>query len=264
MIYMTAKKNSTRRIMIGATQTLMVMMVIVVIVHLIFYMFHTTSLSDELYKSTTDYIALHNSAENLVNASDFLTEKAQRFTIVNDPEDLNAYFEELDGVRRREQSVEDISGASLDTMTVEQIKKAYEYSVSLSEKEIVAMKIVCDAIGYDAQNEKISAAALPAECSGMTADEKIKYAQKMLYDSSYYEQKTSIRNGVENCVSALIDDTRMMQSEFKNKLTAKLNGARAFVILQIVILIIMLVISIIINTRKNRLKKSIGAKKQEQ
>ena len=59
-----------------------------------------------LSDATDTYINLQDAASSLMDASDFLTEEAQCYSVVGTRNHLENYFNEADNVRRREQAVE--------------------------------------------------------------------------------------------------------------------------------------------------------------
>ena len=68
---------------------------------------------------TEEQMVLENAAHELLNASDYLTERVQRFTITGDPRFMEEYFAEAFETRRREKAVDimkkdpDAAGPSL-------------------------------------------------------------------------------------------------------------------------------------------------------
>ena len=55
---------------------------------------------------TEEQMVLENAAHELLNASDYLTERVQRFTITGDPRFMEEYFAEAFETRRREKAVD--------------------------------------------------------------------------------------------------------------------------------------------------------------
>ena len=195
---------------------------VILMVFVMCFLLYCTSRSVNMYKrlsDTTDsYIELHRNAESLMDASDFLTDKVQCFTVLMDPGDMAAYFDEVHNVRRREIAVKKMSEIASGTPEFEQLKAALDSSNKLMETEITAMRLICDANGFEYGFEEISRAELPEECEKMTAQEKIRYAQNIVHNSEYYEQKMKIRGSMENCIDILIEHTHGTQSELNTKL----------------------------------------------
>ncbi|MBQ4439386.1 GGDEF domain-containing protein, partial [bacterium] len=76
---------------------------------LIFATFRSFFAFLRLSRATDEYIDLQGSVYELMEASDYLTEKVRRFTVSGELEYLNDYFREATENRRREKAVERLS-----------------------------------------------------------------------------------------------------------------------------------------------------------
>ena len=244
-------------ILLRSAHIIMFVMIVLIIFHLVLYINTSTTLSSELSATTSNYTVMQKNAERFMDASDYLTETVQRFTVIHNVSDMDAYFTEINSTKNRENALNDLSISSTDELAVEQLRKALEYSVDLTDTEIKAIKIICSAKGFEEKYDEIKNAKLPAECEGLTEDEKIHFAQRLVNDQSYYEKKASIRNGMEGCVSTLMDDTRRLQYDLMNKLNTKADYMRIFIIIQTIALFIMFFVTIHISIMRKRRKKAI-------
>lgn len=243
--------------LLRAVYIIMFVIIVLIIIHLFLYINLSANLGNELSTTTSNYTVMQRNAESLMDASDYLTNTVQRFTVIYDTGDMDAYFDEINNIQRRENAVADLSNSSSDEMAVEQLRKALEYSVKLSDTEICAIKIICNAKGFEEKYDEVKEAKLPAECESMTEDDKIHYAQRLVNDTSYYDQKMSIRNGIEGCISTLLDDTRRLQLDLVNELNSKADYMRIFIIVQTSTLVVMLLIMIHISSMRKRRKNAI-------
>ena len=218
----------------------MILVTIIIMCLLIFYTIRTFSLYEMVSESADNYISLQNSAESLMNASDFLTDRVQRFTVITDIADMDSYFDEAHNVRRRENAVDNMSQTAADIEAYRQLKNSLDSSIRLMDTEMTAMKLICSACGYDIKYDEVSNAAIPPECEKMTAEEKISFARELVHNDSYYEQKTNIRNGMDNCINILTEDTSRIQSEANDKILASLTITSILFITESAAMIIML------------------------
>ena len=233
------KRVKSKGISLRVAHIIMIMMTFIVMCILLFYTFQSSGLYAKLADTTDSYIELQKSAESLMDASDYLTDKVQRFTVIFDEADMNAYFDEAHNARRRENAVDEMEHNASDKMAFEVLSLALKYSVELMDTEYQAMKLICDACGYTPAFDEVKNAVLPDECAGMNKDEKIRLAQSMVHGGNYYEQKTNIRTSMEECIKTLIDDTQRVQTEINAKLRINMIVMQTLLIVQAVGIIIM-------------------------
>ena len=234
------KRVKSEGVSLKKAHLVMILITIVIMCILLFFTFQSASLYSEITVSTDSYIELQECAESLMDASDLLTDRVQRFTVTQEQSDMAAYFDEAYNARRRETAVEKMSVSASDRAAYEQLSSALDSSVKLMETEMRAMKLICDACGYVTDYAEVNNAVLPAECDAMTKEEKIHYAQKMVHDSAYYEQKMAIRSGMDNCIKTLTDDTRNAQLRIKEEQHFNLFVTQVLLTVQSVVMIIML------------------------
>ncbi len=140
----TANDNS---ISLRRIQNIIVVLAFVV-TGLLLYSTYVTSRNYRLFSDATDrYTVLHDAADELMEASDYLTEMAQRFTDKGERAYMDAYFQEVFTARRREQALEYMEGYPECKDALEELKSALEESNGLMEREYYAMKLVVEAKG---------------------------------------------------------------------------------------------------------------------
>ena len=85
-------------------------------------------------------------------ASEYLSTQAREFIRTYKPIYMEKYFEELDGVKRREAALQKFEEAGTVDIEKRLMRDAMEKSNELAETEIHAMAIVAKLIGYDENN----------------------------------------------------------------------------------------------------------------
>ena len=171
----------------------------------------------EMEKSTDDYIAMEEAANELMAASDYLTEEVQCYTVMGDRAHLDRYFEEADVTRRREHAISVMEKAQPDSAALEELKKGMMESVSLMDREFYAMRLMMEAQGDTDMPEPVKNVTLAEEDKALSAEEKILLAQRMVHDGAYYEQKARIQANMAQCVGALKNGTQSVQQEMEAK-----------------------------------------------
>ena len=99
--------------------------------------------------ATEEHLELEKAALELMDASDYLTEKVQRFTIGGDRRFMDEYFEEAFKSHRREEALDRMNAEPAADTAREKLEKAMDASVKLMDQEYYAMRLVVDAKGYE-------------------------------------------------------------------------------------------------------------------
>lgn len=145
-----------------------------------------------------EYLACQNSVRDMAHASDDLTKEARMFAGTLDPAHMRAYFEEANVTRRRDRAMEEIKvvGGFME----EELNKAFTYSRQLEEREIYAMRLLCDGAGM-AQADRpveIQRCVLNAADERLSAAEKRTRGVQMLFDKAYEDMKDAIDSRTES------------------------------------------------------------------
>ena len=185
-----------------------------------------------LTETSEQQIELRKAARELMDASDYLTEKVQRFTVEGDTRFLNEYFAEAFEARHREEAIARMSDGS--ETALERLQTAMDGSLKLMEREYYAMRLVIEARGITDYPEALQTVELSAEDGALDAEGKMRPATEMVLDDGYYAQKDVIR---ENMRASLDELERMAYDTDASALRAlreELNVVRAVIVLQTV------------------------------
>ncbi len=185
-----------------------------------------------LTETSEQQIELRKAARELMDASDYLTEKVQRFTVEGDTRFLNEYFAEAFEARHREEAIARMSDGS--ETALERLQTAMDGSLKLMEREYYAMRLVIEARGITDYPEALQTVELSAEDGALDAEGKMRLATEMVLDDGYYAQKDVIR---ENMRASLDELERMAYDTDASALRAlreELNVVRAVIVLQTV------------------------------
>ena len=170
-------------------------------------MFISTYLLSTSYRGLTAadkrHIELRKNALKLMDASDYLTEQVQRFTLEGDKRFLDEYFKEAFETRSREVAIAEMTDAAGNTAALEKLKAAMKYSEKLMNREYYAMRLVIEAKGYEIEYEGLRIVTVSAEDMALSPEEKMRRATEMVIDSKYYLQKNQIRDNMNACLDEL-------------------------------------------------------------
>ena len=234
------RKTNNEGISLRVVHIAMVVCAVIISLLLVFSTYQSSNVFTALNKATGNYIIRQSAAHELMEASDYLTEMVQRFTLEGDTQYLDNYFEEAFTSKRREAAITSMSESEAETVLVEQLQKAMDESTSLMYREYYAMKLVIDAKEIRDYPETLRAIELKDEDTFLSEKDKMELAQEMVLGKEYYERKEIIRTNLKSSLQTL---DKLMNTTRQNT-TAELNSE--LTIIRVVIIVMTLVILFLI------------------
>ncbi len=234
------RKTGNEGISLHVVHIAMILCAVIISLLLIFSTYQSSNVFSALSRATSNYIVRQSAAHDLMEASDYLTEMAQRFTLEGDTQYLDNYFEEAFVSRRREASITSMSESEAEEALVAQLEKAMDESTSLMYREYYAMKLVIEAKEIRKYPETLRSIELKEEDSFLPADEKMELAQEMVLGTEYYTRKEIIRTNLKSSLQTL---DKLMTTTRQNT-TAELN--RELTIIRAVIILLTAIILFLI------------------
>ena len=118
-----------------------------------FLLFRTSLVASSIYAkvatATDDYLSCIQAANDLMDASNYLTSQSRLFVMTHDLSNAENYFSEELTNLRREEAVKTIDERADDREEQENLSQALSYSNALAEREHYAMLLVMDAEGME-------------------------------------------------------------------------------------------------------------------
>ena len=167
------------------------------------FTFHLADSFQKLTEASEQQIELRNAATELIEASDYLTERAQRFTVEGDMRFLDEYFEEAFEANHREEAITRMADGEGTQAALERLQDAMYNSLLLMRREYYAMKLVIEARGYTDYPEILRSVQLEEEDRALTSEGKMHRAMKMVLDEEYYRQKELVRSSMKASLEEL-------------------------------------------------------------
>ena len=226
------KKGAGRGVSLRRFSFLMLFVSLVIMAILLVTTFRTVNAFHNLSEATNDYIELAAAADNLMEASDYLTEEVQRYTVICDRTHLENYFREAEEDRRREQALTVMFKNVPNSPALGQLQAAMNESMELMKREYYAMRLVLDASGSDDIPEVLKDVELDAEDRALTPEEKIDKASLLTHDSGYYTQKSRIRADMQECVDTMKKSTQQVREEMEVRTRRSLTWMIVLIVLQ--------------------------------
>lgn len=234
------RKVNNEGISLRVVHFAMVVCAVIISLLLVFSTYQSSNVFTALNKATGNYIVRQEAAHELMEASDYLTEMVQRFTLEGETQYLDNYFEEAFTSKRREAAITSMSESEAESVLVEQLQKAMDESTSLMYREYYAMKLVIEAKEIRNYPETLRAIELKDEDTFRSADDKMELAQEMVLGNEYYARKEIIRTNLKASLQTL---DKLMNTTRQNT-TAELN--KELTIVRVVIIIMTLIILFLI------------------
>ena len=210
---------------------------------LLFTIYRTFNSYNALSDATDTYIELQQAADNLMRASDYLTEEARCYVVLGDRDHLDNYFHEAEVVKRRENAIRVMESRLPLSDALDSLKDAMEESLSLMDREYYSMLLVLKAEEDENIPEAMRNTTLKPEDEALTAEKKMLLAQRMMHDGEYYVRKYRIRANLQLCINALKNSTHGTQNEMETRVYGDLVWTAVLIILQSVFLILLLFIT---------------------
>ena len=175
-------------------------MIIILVLVTSTVVFTTYQLKLTFFRFETSYkehSELQKAVHELMDASDYLTEQVQRFTVSGDRKFLDQYFTEAFETNRRENALSKMNADPDTQAALEQLQKAMEWSVELMNQEYYAMRLVIEAKGYTEYPDVLKNIELTAEDYALSDEDKIRLATELVLNDEYYMQKENIRQNMQ-------------------------------------------------------------------
>lgn len=165
----------------------------------------------ELMVDATDaYIHCEHAATMVAVGSDDLTEAVRMYVVTEDPAWAEAYFEEANVERTRDQGLEMLEEYHRDDENHEYLETALGYSNDLMRQEIHAMALIARAGGADPEDlpREIREARLSEADLALDREGALAAARDLVFGSSYQYAKELIGNNVQRSLDSTLDALR--------------------------------------------------------
>lgn len=205
----------------------------------LFSTFHLSASFRDLTDASEQQISLRKAARELMDASDYLTEKVQRFCVLDDMHFVDEYFSEAFEANHREEAIATMSKGEGSAAALEKLQSAMDGSLALMNREYYAMKLVIEAQGYTDYPEQLKSVELTEADQGLSSEEKMNLAAKMVHDDEYYDQKDKIRENMKASLNELEQMAYSTDASAISSLSDELTLVRIVILLETIGIIFM-------------------------
>ena len=226
------KKAKEQGLSLKTTSLLMLAVSVAITVILLVVTIGTFRAFLNLEKTTDVFISMQDAATELMNASDYLTEEVQCYTVIGARQHMDNYFTEAERTRRREHAIAVMEESKPGSAALNDLVQGMNESVSLMDREYYAMRLVTEAQGDQNVPDALKAVVLNEADSALAPEEKIRLAQKMVHDEAYYTQKNRIRASMSECVAELKEEIHGVQQGMEDRVRRDLSWMMVLIVIQ--------------------------------
>ena len=239
-IFRKVKENGIR---LRWVHIIIILFTAVISFFMLYETFRFSAAFEDVTGATDEYIELQKDADGLMNASDYLTQEVQNFTVTAEKIHLIHYFEEAEETKRREKAIEKMKDITGEGTAYKFLHNAMNESLDLMQTEYYAMKLITIACEIEYIPDEVEKVELTKQDAALSNSEKIKLAQRMVHDTTYHRKKEVIRTNMESCLVELEKQTHIIQDEANEKLETRLNAIRVIIFIQLAIIIVILIMT---------------------
>lgn len=226
--------EDTKGVSLRAINVWIIILAVILSGLLMYATFTSLNTFSRLSKATDDFQEMEKAAHMLMDASDYLTEKVQRYTVSGNRQYRDEYFHEAFDTKRREQALEIMGRDEANASALKELQSAMDGSLALMEREYYAMCLVAEATGDTSYPLQLQEVTLAPEHAALSATEKMELARTMVLDEEYYAQKDRIRDAMAKSLQELENITQASEKKADEDMRNELLVARVVILLQTV------------------------------
>ena len=196
---------------------------------------------------TDEFIQLTESSNELMNASDYLTEQVRLFAETGEREYMDNYFKEANEYKRREKALEKLDELAGEGAAYQALNAALNESVNLMNREYYSMRLTSDAYGLKKGElpESVKAINLKSEDAALDNDAKEAMGRRYVFDNNYQKSKDIIRANMTYCLDMLHEDLEKSQNESSKDFEKILFRQRVLILIAISIILLSILFTLL-------------------
>ena len=191
---------------------------------------------NSLRHTSEAFLECREGAEQIQDASDYLTEHVRYYVGSGMRQYLDDYFEEADVTQRREQGLAALAKHFAGTELYDALEQAVNSSYALMEREYYAMRLRLETLdGEDLSTypEEVRNVVLTSDDLALSKEDRMDQSRKLVYDGPYEEMKAEITGQVNRCLEGLEDHLQDKQARQAKQLRALVIVEQALIVLVI-------------------------------
>jgi len=185
-----------------------------------------------MQEATKRFIEARENANNMQNASDYLTDQVRSFVITGNLENAENFFTEVNVTRRREMALENLGRYFGENEAYRALSNALDSSNELVNTENYAIRVALEAYGYNVADfpQELQETKLQDADASLDAVGKLALATRLVFGESYQAQKTVIYEETARCLDILINQSEAGQEESAQRMDVMLKVRTALLV----------------------------------
>ena len=200
---------------------------------------------NSLRRTSEAFFECREGAQEIQEASDYLTEHVRYYVGSGMKRYLDDYFREANETRRREKGLAVLAKHFAGTELCDALEQAVNGSKELMNDEYHAMRLRLETLDGEDLSQyppEVRDYELPASDLAMTREEQMDQSRKLVYDGPYEQKKEQITDRVNECLKGLEDYLQEKQEKQSKQLHTLMVVEQAlivFVIAAVALLVIL-------------------------
>ena len=205
----------SNKIHVRHVSTLSIVLTVVLSIACATCFFYGHAQFEKLKTITQDYVLCEETATQLKDGSQYLTDSVRLATMTGEQRYIDQYFNEVNVSKRRDNAVSTLQDNFAEGDSLTALQAAMKASTKLMDTEYYAMRLVEEANGVAAkdQPEELRDIKLSSVVASMTPEDKMKKARDLVSNDDYAAVRNVIDSNLDKCVNALVGDAQNEQSE---------------------------------------------------
>ena len=200
----------------------------------------------QLDNATEQYIRARKDTSDMLEGSDYLTDRVRTFIVTGDISAAEDFYREIEQTKRRDNAVLSMETYLSDPVIAGYLSDALNASNELAEIETYAFALAAKGYGTDpeALPVAVKAITLSAEDEALSTEEKIEKARTLVFDETYQTHKSKIRESVARCEDELVGETQKVQESSATHLGRAITALTILIVIVVLVVIAMVILSI--------------------
>ena len=190
----------------------------------------------EMQEETNAFIELEESAAELQEAFDYLTEQVRCYAETGSRQYMDNYFTEAHETKRRDRALDTINEMMGDSDAAAALQTAMDHSVELMDREYYSMRLTSEAYSLPADTwpEEVKSVKLTASDAALSLEEKEALAREMVFDDIYHEEKQAIYENMDKCLKELETTVENQQKTTSEEFATMFRELRIMIVIAII------------------------------
>ena len=201
---------------------------------------------NSLRRTSEAFFECREGAQEIQEASDYLTEHVRYYVGSGMKQYLDDYFREANETQRREKGLAVLAKHFAGTELYDALEQAVNGSKELMNDEYHAMRLRLETLDGEDLSQyppEVRDYELPASDLAMTREEQMDQSRKLVYDKPYEQKKEQITARVNECLKGLEDHLQEKQEKQARQLRTLVVVEQALIVFVIAAVALLVVLT---------------------